>query len=360
MASIAKSIVSECLRAKAGEAITISSYPHTIDTANEIAVECYKAGAEPLLLLDTDEFFYAQFKHLTEDQLRRTSPHCLGFAGYTQANVYLGGPKDPSGMRKIPASKWNAYNDGELAHYEKSLQMKTRSLSVPLGTITKERAKTYGFNFAAWKKSFEGGLTVKYADLQRTGKLVGALLSLPQGARITAPNGTDLRFRLARREAQVNDGIIDDADIMAGANEASLPAGSVTVAPEEDSVSGLFVGDTKIPLQGKLLEGLAFRFEAGRITEISGKRNADVITDAYAGATGDKDRLGSLTIRLNRKLTPGFLTGAIAAGAVSIGVGDNRGLGGANKSSFGFYDIAAGATLKVGDKTIVDAGKLAL
>jgi len=286
MPSIAKTVVTECLRAKPGEAVTVSTYPHTIDAANEIATELYRAGAEPLLLLDTDEFFYAQFKHLTEDQLKTPSPHCLGLTDYVNANIYLGGPKDPSGMRRIPSSKWNAYNEGEIAHYEKSLQKKTRSLYLPLGTITRERAKTYGFNYNTWRKSFTEGLKVKYADLQTTGKRLGALLALPQSVRITAPNGTNLRFQLARREAQVNDGIIDEEDIMAGANDASLPAGSVTVAPQEDSASGVLVGDVPIPLQGKLLEGLAFRFENGRVTEISGKRNANLITEQYAAGTG--------------------------------------------------------------------------
>ena len=229
MASIAKNVVNECLRAKPGEAVTVSTYPHTIDTANEIATELYKAGAEPLMLLDSDEFFYAQFKHLSEEQLKVPSPHCLGLTEYATASIFLGGPKDPSGMRKISSSKWNAYNEGEVAHYEKSLQKKTRSLYVPLGTITRERAKTYGFNYNTWRKSFEEGLKVKHTDLQVTGKRLGALLALPQSVRITAANGTDLHFQLARREAQVNDGIVDDEDIMAGANDASLPAGSVGV-----------------------------------------------------------------------------------------------------------------------------------
>jgi len=360
MPSIAKTVVTECLRAKPGEAVTVSTYPHTIDAANEIATELYRAGAEPLLLLDTDEFFYAQFKHLTEDQLKTPSPHCLGLTDYVNANIYLGGPKDPSGMRRIPSSKWNAYNEGEIAHYEKSLQKKTRSLYLPLGTITRERAKTYGFNYNTWRKSFTEGLKVKYADLQTTGKRLGALLALPQSVRITAPNGTNLRFQLARREAQVNDGIVDDEDIMAGANDASLPAGSVGVAPLEDSASGVFVGDVPIPLQGKLLEGLAFHFEGGRLTEISGKKNANLVTEQYAGGTGDKDRIGSLAIGLNRKVKPGFLTSVIAAGVITLGIGDNRGLGGTNKSNWGFSTLAANATLKVGGKTLVEDGKLVI
>jgi len=199
---------------------------------------------------------------------------------------------------------------------------------------------------------------VKHADLQTTGKRLGALLALPQSVRITAPNGTNLRFQLARREAQVNDGIIDDEDIMAGANDASLPAGGVGVAPQEDSASGVFVGDVPIPLAGKLLEGLAFRFEGGRLTEISGKRNANLVTEQYAGGTGDKDRIASLAIGLNRKVKPGFLTSVIAAGVITLGIGDNRGLGGTNKSSWGFATMAANASLKVGDKTIVEAGKI--
>jgi len=360
MAAIAKSVVNECLRARPGEAISISTYPHTIELANELAAECYRADAEPLMLLDTDEFFYDQFKLLTEEQLRRPSPHCLGLADYVTASIWLGGPKDPKGMQRVPASKWTAYYEGEDPHYNKMLEKKTRSVGLSLGSVTRERARTYGFSYATWKRSVEDGLKVKYADLQRIGKVVGALLSLPQKVQVTAPNGTDLRFRLETRKAHVNDGIIDDEDIAAGNTSVNLPAGDVSIAPEEISARGTIVGDVPIPLQGKLVEGLAFTFADGRVTQIDGKRNAKLVQDGFAGGTGDKDRLASLTVGLNPKLRPGFLTSSLARGVVTVGIGDNRGLGGTNKASWGFYASVANATLTVGGKTIVDGGKLAL
>jgi len=357
---LAKSIVRGSLRPREYEAVLISCAPHTMELAEQVAIECQRAGADPGLWLDTDAVFYGQFKNYPLENLRRVSAHCLGLLEYMNSYVWLGGVRDPSGMARVPRERWAAYNEGEQAHSDKGNEKKTKNVGVGLGLLTRERAKSYAFSFATWKAQMEAAIAVNYRQMESLGKTVTGLLEQPVGVRVTADNGTDLRFRLETRKAHVNDGIIDDEDIAAGNTSVNLPAGDVSIAPEEISARGTIVGDVPIPLQGKLVEGLAFTFEDGRVAQIDGKRNAKLIQDGFAGGTGDKDRLASLTVGLNPKLRPGFLTSSLARGVVTVGIGDNRGLGGTNKASWGFYASVANATLTVGGKTIVDGGKLAV
>src|SRR5437899_7335551 len=69
--TLAKSIVRESLRPKADEVVLISTYPHTIELAEQAAIECQKAGADPAIWLDTDAVFYGQFKNYSDESLRR-------------------------------------------------------------------------------------------------------------------------------------------------------------------------------------------------------------------------------------------------------------------------------------------------
>jgi leucyl aminopeptidase (aminopeptidase T) len=359
---LARSIVRDSLRPKEYEPVVISSYPHTIDLAEHVALECQKLGADPAIFLDTDAVFYGQFRNLTEENLRRVSAHCMGLAEYAQSYVWLGGPKDPGPMKRVPKERFAAMYAGEQAHYEKVLQKKPKSVGVALGMVTRERAKTYGFNYARWKAMTEAAIAVDYGQLEDLGRTFSGLLSTPYDVHVVADNGTDLRFRLAGpdRKVHVNDGVISDDDLAAGNPDAALPAGAVWVAPVEESAEGIFVSDLPIPQMGRLIQGLAWRFEHGRVTEFTAKRNVDLAQVGRDEATGEKDMFGSFGIGLNRKARPGFLSNFIVAGTVSVGVGDNREYGGRNRSTWGFAGTLSGATVEIAGKTVVADGKLAV
>ena len=356
--NLAKSIVRDSLRPKEYEVVTISTYPHTIDLAEQVALECQKAGADPITLLETDEMFYGQFKNYSLENLRKTSAHCLGLAEYTRSYIWLGGPKDPGPMAKVPKDRWEASNEGEQAHYEKTLVTKPKSVGVSLGQVTRERAARYGFNYATWMRTTEAAIAVNYRQMESFGKTVAGLLSGPVPVHLTADNGTDLTFRLAggARKAHVNDGVISDEDLAADNREVSLPAGDVSVAPVENSANGTFVSDVRIPQMGKLIEGLAWTFRNGRVTDFTAKKNLSFAQTSWEMGTGAKDMFGTFGLGLNKKAKSGFLNNNIVAGTVTVGIGDNRSLDGANKSSYLFYGFHSSATVELAGKTVVRDG----
>ncbi len=362
MASVARTVVRDVLRVKENEPVLISAAEHTVDLATEVALEAFKVGADPAIFYQNDEFFYGQFKHLTEDQLRLTSAHCLGLAEYVRSFVWLSATKDPSGMAKVPKSKWAAYSQGEDAHHEKDLQKKPKSVFVGMSFVTKERARTYGFNLAAWKKNVEDAIKVNYAAMAKTADLVKGLLLVPHNVRLRGDNGTDLKFRLAgsSRPVDINDGIISDEDIASGGLgdvQTGIPAGNVTVAPLEGSANGTFVGDVGIPSVGTVVEGLAWRFKDGKVTDFTARRNLASAQINYAEGKGAKDMFGTLTIGVNPRAKAGFINNFIPKGTVTIGIGDNRDYGGTNASDYGFTGHLVAATLDLDGKRIIEDGR---
>ena len=225
--------------------------------------------------------------------------------------------------------------------------------------LTRERATQYGLNYARWKQTVEDSIAANYRQLESFGKTVSGLLSVPVNVRIRADNGTDLTFRLAggARRAHVNDGVISDEDYATENRDASLPAGDVWVAPVEDSAEGTFVCDVGIPQVGRVIERLAWTFGHGHLKDFTAKRNLAAAQTGWATGTGAKDMFGSFGLGLNKKAKPGFLHNSIVAGTVSLGIGDNRGLDGGNKSTYGASGYLASATVEIAGKTVIDGGR---
>ena len=357
--NLAQSIVRESLRPKEYEVVLVSSYPHTIDLAEQVAVECQKAGADPAVWLDTDGLFYGQFKNYPLENLRRVSGHCVGLLDYVNSYIWLGGPKDPGPMATVPREKFAAMFEGEKAHWDKGLQKRPKNVGVAIGQVTRERARTYGFNLAKWKAMVEAAITVNYKQMETLGRTVAGLLTSPVDVHVTGDNGTDLTFRLAgpARRAHINDGVISDEDLAAGNESTSLPAGAVEIAPVEDSANGTFVSDVPIPQRGRLIEGLAWTFDRGRVTDFTARKNLALAQTNWPEAAGSKDMFGSLSFGLNKKALPGFLQNHIVAGAVGVSIGDNRELDGTNNSSYAFTGYLAHGTVDIARKTVIEGGK---
>jgi aminopeptidase len=359
--NLAKSIVKESLRPKQDEVVLIATYPHTIELAEQAALECQKAGADPALWLDTDALFYGNFKNYSAESLHKVSGHCVGLLDYVNSYIWLGGPKDPRPMATTPREKFAAMFEGEKAHFDKAIEKKPKNVAVATGQVTRERAQAYSLNYPKWKAMVESAITVNYRQMESFGKIVAGLLSSPVNVRVRADNGTDLKFRLPgpERPVQVFDGVISDEDLAVGtpaSRSVSLPAGEVDVAAVEESANGTFVADVPIPSRGRLIQGLAWTFKNGKVTDFTAKRNLSFAQTNWEEATGAKDVFGAIGFGLNPKALPGFLQNSIVSGTVNIRIGDNRELGGKNDSSYGFAAPLANGQVEIGGKTVIKEG----
>src|SRR5207249_126381 len=225
--------------------------------------------------LDTDALFYGNFKNYSVESLHRVSGHCVGLLDYVNSYVWLNGPRNPAPMATVPREKFAAMFEGEKAHFDKMFAKVPKNVSLAIGQVTRERAKTYGLNYPKWKAMVEAATVVNTERLASLGNLVAGLVSRPVDVRVTADNGPRLKFQLAgpERKPYVHDGVIGE------------------------------------------------------------------------GSFG-----------LNLKALSGFMQNSIVAGNVSISIGDKRGGGGKNDSSYGFSAPLAHGTVEIGGKTVIQDG----
>ena len=357
--TLAERVVNTSLRIKPDETVTISTWQHTIDLANEIAFECRKVGAIPLITLETDDLWWKTLTKLPTESIAKEERHGLKMLEETNANIMLGGPEDPMTFRRVEGAKLAAYFKTFEKWFEKMRERKIRSAELQVGQVTKQRAKTYGFNYAQWKRTIENASNADYNKIAQLGKKIASTLEGSKKVEITTEKGTSLKLETANRPAHVEDGIVDEKDIENGFIFTSIPSGAVVTAPLETSAEGTVYFDLPRAQKGRLIKGLKWEFQGGRVVKTTAQKYPEAFLDLFDNATGDKDRIASLSIGVNPAAKPiGYFTDELGLGIVSIGIGDNRTLGGSNKSTFGFSGSLAKATVKVDGKPIVEKGKI--
>ena len=145
--------------------------------------------------------------------------------------------------------------------------------------------------------------------------------------RLTSPRGTDLRFSIEGRYANVLTNIPESGEL------APVPDIEVNVVPVTGTAEGVLIADASIPYIGigVLDEPITCQVERGFITSLHGGPQADVIRAAL-DAHGDRNcfNVAELGIGLNpnASLTGRMLDDEGVIGTIHIGIGTSHTLGG--------------------------------
>jgi hypothetical protein len=211
---------------------------------------------------------------------------------------------------------------------------------------------------------YERAIEVSPAEL---GKRLAALEQALRGhtVHVTAPNGTDLEFRVPRdahfhrNTGEATKEKVRDARSVRD-REEELPASvlrTTDLADAEGTFTGYMSFDTRSTLASATLRG-------GRVTELKALRGPDVEVAAWKSAKGDKDKPGEFVIGINPELTAVLKSGFMpyygyGAGVVRLAIGDNWESGGRNRSSNGeLLLFLPGATLSVDGRDLIRNGEI--
>jgi leucyl aminopeptidase (aminopeptidase T) len=358
-ASIAKKVVKECLQVKEDEQVLIQTWDHTLELSNALALEIYQAGATPLIALSTDELFLGYVTKVPEKYYVKRPRAFLSLLDEVDASVWLFGPKDPKILKMAPEQRMVKSFEAENTIIEKYIERRIRTVNLPVGYVTSERAQTYGLDLLSWRRNFDHSLDVDMEKMSELGKKLALRLQNARKVHITHDAGTDLTFSIGERPVFVRDGIIDTEDISKGNITETLPSGTITVAPLESSAEGTIFFDKARAFMGKMVDGLKLVFQRGRVASFLGKNNVDTFASFYSGGGGDKDRIGWFSIGLNPKAVyMGLSTDELLLGGTTIGIGYNKEVGGNNNATISYAQTLTEATIEVDGRPLVLEGKI--
>jgi leucyl aminopeptidase (aminopeptidase T) len=361
---LAQRLVTQSAGVKEGDVVLVNGGSQDQELLEDIAVNVRKAGAFPLVSIDSDRMEKRMYADVPDKYDAQTDQAGMKLAD--MANVVIGidtnlaeglfADADPK--RLAARAKAGAAVNEEL------IKRNVRQVSIGNGFYpTDWRAKRFGMSLDDLTKTFWDGVNTDYTTVQTRGEQVKGVLAAGNEIHITNPNGTDLKMKVQGRPVLVSDGIISADDVKKGGGAVSvyLPAGEVYCAPVAGTAEGKVV-HTLDYYQGKEVDNLTLTIAGGKVTAMTGSGPGfDRLKADYDAAGEGKDVLSfvDLGINPNVKLPASSKLGAfIPAGTITVGLGNNEWAGGDDKSPYGYTVFLPGSTVTLDDKTIIEGGQL--
>lgn len=358
--SIAEKVVNKCLVVKPADRVLIScGDPFYFDFCSEAAAKIIQAQAYPLISMSSRALTLEKFQ---QSKKYLSQPNELSMNLIDAADVILGVnfPRDPSIYEKIDQEKLAASSNPGVLWMEKIKKRNRQRVNLKLASFlypTPEAAKFYNLSYDEYTELVFSAMNVDYDAMRQKGEKIAKKIEGAERVRITSPAGTDLSLSLSGRKAFVDDGVHSEKDIQEAVFMSNLPAGEVCSAPVENSAEGIAVFEFNL-FYGKRLKNLKLRFSRGKIVSMEGEEGVDFYREMIAQSTGPADNIAEIGFGMN----PGIdrITGNLALdekidGTIHIATGDNRAMGGKQKSSFHHDLVMQKPTVEVdGEKIMID------
>jgi len=356
---VARNVLKNTLRVRPGENVTIESWSGALPYSTPFVNEARRLGAHPMFLYEDEPAYWEALESGTSRQTGKVGSHEWAALANTSAYVFFWGPSEWPRAAELPEKQRSGVQAYNPEWYRRAAKAKIRGARVFLGRTSERSAERWGVDLDAWREELLRASLVPPAEMNRLGKRIGARFTRGKAVRITHPNGTDLSFRLGKFPVQLDDALVDAEDVKAGNNMASIPGGVVGVCIDHLSTEGTVYGNhTTYPESGPVT-GHQWTFRDGRLTDQSYDSGGEPILSAYGKAprTG-RDRLGFVSIGLNREISKLPMMEDQELGAVLLQLGGNQYRGGKNASPFGAWLLLKDADVTIEGRPVVDAGKV--
>jgi aminopeptidase len=362
--AIAQSIVDQSLKVVPGESVLINGTPGEVELMAALQVAVAKAGGQSLLSLSIPTANKRAVMETPIEYLGQTPTLNLMVTRAVDAMISVGSVQEPGLFADVPEDRLKVTREAArpLNNAFRVPSLRTVSLGQTGGIPTAAYAKSRGADPEAMQAMFWQAVGVTPEQLLASGKKVSGMLAPGSRVQVTTAAGTDLRFTVDKIPARINAGRTEDVIQASGAASVWLPAGEAYACVDLSSAEGTLVVPA-MTFRGQPVKNLRVEFDDGRIASISAESNEAMVKEYFAATDQKTKHLSVVDVGLNEKSHP--LDGSDyysweMGGMVTLAVGNNIWAGGGNTADGAMTFHLAGATLVVGDKTVVKDGKLAI
>jgi hypothetical protein len=343
---LARVVLDRYLLVRRGESVTIEAWTHALPWALPFVAEARRLGAEPALVVEDEETF---FRSLGARGRRTAAQAPVAPAGSSDVYVYFGGPEDFPRLFGLPSKDLEAvvarHGPG---WWQAARRAGLRAARLAISAATPTAAARYGVNLESWQRDILAGSRVTPVRLARRGARWVRRLSQATTVRIRHANGTDLSVRLSPGSKILEDGRVDRADLEAGRFWTQIPTGLVAAPLREGFAEGTW--EANRPVYDRLADppvalGPRFEVSEGRLQQVSFDRGGEPFASAYAAGGAGRDLPSGLSFGLNPAILHAPELEEISLGSVSLLLGNNRAIGGRNRSRFSYLTTLSDATV---------------
>ncbi|HEY3492678.1 MAG TPA: aminopeptidase [Solirubrobacterales bacterium] len=197
-------------------------------------------------------------------------------------------------------------------------------------------------------------MTADLKEIRRRGWAVTTALNRSSEARITCPNGSDLRIGLEGRL-----GIADAGELGSRGAFGNLPCGEGFIAPVEGTSNGTLVVDGSIADVGLLDTPVELKVRDGHLVEASGEDGAKLL-ELLTAHGEDGTNVAELGIGTNEEatLTGNILEDEKILGSCHVAFGASKAIGGTVQVPVHLDCVVLEPTVELDGETIASGGDL--
>lgn len=361
----AKSMVETC-NLKKGDAVVVRGGLHTQRLLEEISLECYRRGAVPSMIVDSDRFAKRVYSEIPASTMAITPKHYVAMVKAADMLIAIEPYDDPSIVASFPREKLQARQKANLPLMDVIYDNKNGKKWLYAGWPTEKAAKSFGVSYSELEKIIIGGLSVPPKALMKTGKKLNGKFKKARWVHVWDSKGTDFKVNIEGRRSNIDDGFTSDEDYRANDRGANLPAGELFFAPKETIGDGtLYCPITRDRMSDKIVKDVLLKFEDGvlQLGKTKASKNLKDLASSFEQCEKvDKTKykpvrtrnVGELGIGFNPKITKAIgyiLTDEKVTGTVHLAFGSNAGYGGTSESIMHWdFVTAPGVNIEVEEK----------
>lgn len=346
IARCAKSMVDTC-NLKKGEGVIIRGGAHTQRLLEDIAIECYRKGTTPTIVVTSDRYLQKVFDVVPAKTLAVPHKQYVGMVKAADLIIAVEEMDDPGIAHSFPQEKLQARRKASVPVNDIVHHPKDGKKWLYAGWPTHGSAKRFGIPYSQLEETIIGGISTSPALLMRIGKKLAQKFEKATWAHAWDDKGTDFRVKIEGRRLNIDDGFTSDYDFSVGDRGANLPAGELFVSPIETVGEGTFFCPVTCDRDsGKIIKDVHLEFRDGelQLNKVRASKNGDIVVSGFR-ANERLDRRSGKTVRTRNvaELGIGFnpnikkAIGYILAdekvnGTVHIAFGSNISYGGTSES----------------------------
>ncbi len=356
---LARAVLRGRLGLRPKERLTIEAYPTALPWAAGFVREARRLGARPLVHYEDEAAYWDAVEHGHAKAIGTLAEQEWAALEETDVYVYFWGPEDIARLRRLPSATQEAVVAFNMDWYRRAAKAGVRGARMGIARATEPNARLFGVDLASWRDQLLAASLRDPKGIAPTAQRLERGLGRKGEVRLTHPNGTDLTLALRSRPVQKDLGLLAPAKARGTFGiMINVPPGSVYVSVDESTADGTVVANRRTTMQGGVLEGGRWTFEDGRLTSARYARGQAEFDRRYRAGTGTKDRPSFLEVGVNPALRGTPLQEENELGAVTVGVGNNAGFGGKNRSSIFEFLTLAGSTVTIDGRPLVRAGRV--
>jgi len=341
---VARKVISETLRLKKGESVTVETWNNGLSLARRFVGEARRIGAIPLMVFEDEDTYVYGVNNAPKDALGKMGKHEYGLLAGSDAYFFIPNELlEGYAARLTPDQAEQATEYGN-SWYGAAEKAKLRGARMSFGFAGKELAKMLGKRLQDIELHQLKATLVDFGSVRKAGTDLGSRLPDSGGGSLVS-GGSQLKFEY-ERGTHIEDGMVDSKDVAAGHNMAYLPPGFLRKSIKPESVNGRAKLSPSLAWTG-IIDDATLDFEKGKLVGWRSRSSQKKLDAAIEDQPEDERKVNAMTIGLNPLMHYGFGQDRFVAGSIGV-------------TGLGLTGIVRTGTLRAGHSVLVNRGRLVL